>query len=106
MIKRLLLIIFCGLSISLLADNPPVNKVSLYPNPAVSYVDIAFSETVQSEVTVTISDILGNKIETFTFKPGEQLRIEFEPLHLKNGIYLFKIESQQEVTLKRLVIKQ
>lgn len=106
MIKKLLLITFCSLSISLLAQNTPSNKVSLYPNPAVSYVDIAFTETVQTEVSVTISDILGNKIETFVFKPGEPLRIEFEPLHLKNGIYLFKIESQEDVFLKRLVIKQ
>lgn len=103
--KRTLLFLFFSLSISAFAQNTP-SKVSLFPNPAVSYVDLAFPETVQLEVVVTLSDILGNKIETFTFKPGEPLRIEFAPLNLKNGMYLFKIECGEAMFLKRLVIKQ
>lgn len=103
--KRLFTILFISLTFSIFAENTPV-KLSLYPNPASSFVEIAFSEIVQSEVTVTMSDILGNKIETFTFKPGEPIRIEFAQYNLKNGMYLLKVETGSEVFLKRLVIKQ
>ena len=103
--KRALLILFFSLTISAFAQNTP-GKVGLFPNPAVSYVDVTLNETAQSDVVVTLSDILGNKIETYKFKSGETLRIEFAPLNLKNGMYLFKIESGDDVYLKRLVIKQ
>lgn len=80
-------------------------QVSIYPNPASSQVNISFSDAVKSDVTITISDILGNKIETLRFAPDAPITIDLTALSLKNGIYLIKIESGEVSSLKRLVVK-
>lgn len=80
-------------------------QVSIYPNPASSQVNIAFSDPLKSDVTITISDILGNKVETLRFAPDAQITIDLTALSLKNGIYLVKIESAEVSSLKRLVVK-
>lgn len=103
--RRLMTILFLALSISVFAENPPL-KLSLYPNPASSFVEISLNDAVNTDVTVTISDILGNKIKTVVFKPGEEMKLEFADLDLKNGMYLIKVEVGDAIFLKRLVIKQ
>jgi hypothetical protein len=103
--KRLFTILILAMTFGLHAENPPI-KLSLYPNPASSFVEISLNEVPSSDVTVTISDILGNKIKTITYKPGETMRLEFADLDLKNGIYLIKVEVDSDIFLKRLVIKQ
>ncbi|MBL7837538.1 MAG: T9SS type A sorting domain-containing protein [Bacteroidetes bacterium] len=103
--KRLFTLLILAISISLHAENPPI-KLSLYPNPASSFVEISLNDVNHGDVVVSISDILGNKIKTVTFKSGEAMRLEFSDLDLKNGIYLIKVEVDSEIFLKRLVIKQ
>lgn len=104
--KRLLTILTLITALSAFSENPPALKLSLYPNPATTYVDISLNESITEDVVVTISDILGNKIATYTFKPGQTMRIEFNELDLKTGMYLIKAETNGESSLKRLVIKQ
>lgn len=88
-----------------LSAQTPTDKVSLYPNPASTSVNVLINEPSQKDVVVTVSDILGNKIETFKFKSGEAIHIDLSTLNLRNGMYLFKIESGDDVWLKRLVVK-
>jgi len=102
--KRFLLLTVLSGYLALGAQNQGP-QVSLYPNPASSQVSIAFSDAVKSDVTITISDILGNKIETLRFTPDGPITIDLTALSLKNGIYLIKIESAEVSSLKRLVIK-
>lgn len=102
--RRLLLLTFLSGFLALGAQNQGP-QVSIYPNPASSQVNIAFSDPVKSDVVVTISDILGNKIETLRFTPDAAITIDLVALSLKNGIYLVKIESAEVSSLKRLVIK-
>lgn len=80
-------------------------SVSLYPNPASTVVSIAFSEPVHADINVVISDILGNKIETYTFKPGEAVLIDLSALKLPNGMYILKINSGKMSAMKRLSVK-
>ena len=81
------------------------SKVTMYPNPANGFVKINFSETPKSDITFTISDILGNKMETYTFKANETITCDFSNLNLINGLYLIKIEYGDHVVLKKLLIK-
>lgn len=102
--KKLIFILTMALGLGLNAQTP-TDKVSLYPNPASTSVNVLINEPSQKDVVVTVSDILGNKIETFKFKPGEAIHIDLSTLNLRNGMYLFKIESGDDVWLKRLVVK-
>jgi|GEM_PF-6466065 len=101
--KQILLLTGLILSMTLHAQNAP--KVNLYPNPASTFVRISFSEVVQTDVTVVISDILGNKIETYTFKPSESVDIDLAALNLINGLYLIKIQTGSTMVQKRLLVK-
>ena len=59
-----------------------------YPNPFNGETSIRFSVPVTSEVTFTLYDILGKKIETFgrkTFAPGEH-RVIFRDESLSSGV--------------------
>lgn len=101
--KQLLLALGFLIITGLSAENLP--KVNLYPNPANNFIRVSFSETIQTDIVFTVSDILGNKIETYTFKPSESLYIDLTPLNLINGMYLIKIEAGGAVHLKRLLVK-
>jgi hypothetical protein len=81
------------------------SKVTMYPNPANGYVKINFSESPKTDISFTISDILGNKIETYTFKASDVITCDFSGLNLINGMYLIKIEYGDQVVLKKLLIK-
>lgn len=81
------------------------SKVTMYPNPANGFVKINFSETPKTDISFTISDILGNKIETYIFKASDIITCDFSGLNLINGMYLIKIEYGDQVVLKKLLIK-
>lgn len=98
-------LLFCSLLFTMALSAQSSPKVNLYPNPATDFVTLTFNEIIHSDVTVTISDILGNKIETFTYKPSESIKIDLSGLELMNGMYLIKIETGGSVFLKRLLIK-
>lgn len=104
--KKTLLICILALSVftGLSAQAVP-NPASVYPNPATSSVRISFATPVKSDVTVTISDILGNRIGTFKFAADEAISIDLANLELKNGMYLVKVETGDQSQLKRLVVK-
>lgn len=103
--KKAILILALSVFLGLKAQTPLPNQVSIYPNPAVSSVNITFSEPVRSDVTITISDILGNKIETLKFSPEAVIHIDLSGMNLRNGMYLIKVETGDQSYLKRLVIK-
>jgi hypothetical protein len=104
--KKTLLILILALSIftGLNAQVVP-NPASVYPNPATSSIRVSFATPVKSDVTITISDILGNKIGAFKFTADEAISIDLSNLDLKNGMYLVKVETGDQSQLKRLVVK-
>ena len=102
--KQFLLLASLLLTMALGAQNTPL-KVNLYPNPASDYIRFSFNEVVTGDITFTISDILGNKLETITVKASESNYIDLSHLKLNNGMYLIKIETGSSTFLKRLLIK-
>jgi len=101
--KAFILMIGLLASVHLMAQRN--SKVTMYPNPANGIVKINFSESPKTDISFTISDILGNKIETFTYKASDAITCDFSGLSLINGMYLIKIEYGDQVVLKKLLIK-
>ena len=102
--KKNLLIFALFAFFGLNAQTAP-NPVSVYPNPASSNIHISFATPVKSDVTVTISDILGNRITQLKFAADQLIDIDLSLLELKNGMYLVKVEAGDLSQLKRLVVK-
>lgn len=85
------------------AENMP--SISLYPNPADKFVKVNFSELPADDIRISISDILGNRIETLNFKASESVLIDLESLHLSAGMYLIRIETGAQLYSKKLLVK-
>ena len=70
-------------------------KVQVYPNPAISFTNIRFSEPV--DVEYTLLNILGNKIQT-----GEIIgnRLKLDLSDLPRGIYILSIGNESYKVIK------
>jgi hypothetical protein len=101
--KKILLILFLASFFGL--KSQVVNQMTLYPNPATTYVNISFTEPIKTDITVVISDILGNKIETLKYSAGTAINIDLATLSLTKGLYLIKVEAGDQNFIKRLVVK-
>jgi hypothetical protein len=79
------------------------SNVSLIPNPANSNVSIVWSETNNQPFTVEMVNINGQLINEWNVKANTQkFDINLEPY--AQGLYVIKIQSNDKVTFKKLVI--
>ena len=79
--------------------NPNYNSILVYPNPSKGIFNIDLSQETEAYNTVTIFNILGEKVFSSTLVAKENNSINLS--HLANGYYLAKLENQaNSVTLK------
>jgi hypothetical protein len=80
-------------------DKIKSNKyISIYPNPAKDFVNIKVNNNELSKISVI--DISGKILKTENFNKN----IKIETKEFEKGIYIFKIETNNEVITKRIVI--
>ena len=78
----------------------------LYPNPVVSRTTIEFNLNKESNVSIEIFDLFGNKITTIhngKLNPGTYHAL-FEPNGLANGIYICKVIVEGQPVIKKMII--
>jgi len=78
--------------------SPAPEKISLtqnYPNPFNSITTIRFSLSEQSDVSISIYDILGREIERIYngHRPAGEYHIIWNANNYSSGIYLYKVEA-------------
>ncbi len=79
---------------------PATNKLTLYPNPAKSIVNVACKHIKQ----VTIIDVMGREILTKTAVNADKVQLELNGL--VKGIYLVKVmTSENDIKLEKLLIE-
>lgn len=76
-----------------------MKEIEIFPNPAGDYIDIKLPEELYRSI-VTILNIQGKTIEINRFD-NNQSRLDVS--HLPNGIYIVRIESQQNYILKKFI---
>ena len=72
----------------------------LIPNPSNSYFKVLTSNSTSIK-SVTIYDVLGNQVKVVSQPERNQ---EIKISDLSNGLYLVKIEGEQQQITKRLVV--
>ena len=72
-------------------------QLSVFPNPATDYITIR--STTNENVSAQLFNIQGKKVGEFTNKN------KFSVQHLTKGIYILKMKTKKESTLKKLLIK-
>ncbi|MGV3597413.1 MAG: choice-of-anchor V domain-containing protein [Bacteroidota bacterium] len=84
-----------------------VTNVSVYPNPARDYIDVSFTPTISSAITVDITDLNGKQVALVN--PDKQTgstikRINIASLSAGNYLVRFRADGQSQ-TRKITVVK-
>lgn len=78
-----------------------------YPNPFNSTTQIRFSLPSQSRITLKIYNIMGQEVATLIkdkiFLAGNHA-IEFDAAELSSGIYFYRIQSDEFISIKKMVL--
>jgi hypothetical protein len=77
-----------------------------YPNPFNPLTHIRFGLPKSSDVKIEIFDILGQKVGTLlnTKKPAGYHTIDFDATNFASGLYLYRIQVQGFVDVKKMVL--
>ena len=82
------------------------NLYQNYPNPFNPVTTIKYSIVEETKVNLTVYDILGNEIKTLVNENKEPgyYEINFESENLSSGIYLYRLNTNNFVSIKKMVI--
>jgi len=78
-----------------------------YPNPFNPVTKISYALPVDARVKLVIYDILGREIKTLVnneFKTAGSYVLEFNGSALASGVYFYRIQSNDFVSVKRMVL--
>jgi uncharacterized delta-60 repeat protein len=77
-----------------------------YPNPFNPSTTISWQLPVGSRQTLIIYDVLGNEVTTLVdeYKPAGSYQIEFDASSLPSGIYFYKLQSDNYVKTKKMIL--
>ena len=77
-----------------------------YPNPFNPTTSIKFAIKEDSFVTLEIFDILGNEVRTLvnSFLRAGNHSVEFDGNGVGNGIYIYKIQANNFINVKKLIL--
>ena len=83
-----------------------VSAVTAVPNPANENVSIRFTSQVVSEVSLKISNMIGQEVTSRQFQCIKgQNRVDLATEQLDSGIYFYTLQIADKKLSKRLVIK-
>jgi hypothetical protein len=81
------------------------NQLSIYPNPAKDFVSVSLSSTAGGNTEITVYDLLGNAVKTFSSAMKADTRFEqtFSVAGLPAGIYPVRITSGKKQCIGKIV---
>jgi len=83
------------------------NPLTIFPNPAKDYTVLYFSLNNSAEVTLTVTNVLGQIVETKNFgvlQAGDQ-SLKFELNNLNKGLYTFTLSGNDRYVRKKVVVQ-
>ena len=81
-------------------------KVTLYPNPASSYINIAV-EQGNEQVAVEVYTVTGQLVffKSYSLETLEAQHIRLDIDNLKSGMYFVRVNSGNESVVKNLIVE-
>lgn len=91
---------------ALVSVNAPISQLefSLAPNPASESVRLAFGTGLNSDASVTITDISGRTLRSFVLATGVINR-ELDIRNLPSGTYLLSVQNAEGIATKKLIVR-
>ncbi len=104
---RKLLFIFCFSCFAMVfSQEKSVNRLVASQNPYNSITNISFNSTNKQQVNISVKNVLGKNVfsKKIVAHKGKNT-IHFNRNNLKSGIYIYAIQTNNEIISKRFVIK-
>jgi len=80
-------------------------KMDVYPNPAVDYTDLELNIIDNNGAKVTLFDMWGKAVKTQEFRSEKvNHKLHFTFGHLVPGVYTVKVNANQRVYAKKLIV--
>lgn len=97
-------IYFGGSVGSSIAENALSSTISLFPNPASTHLNIKFPDAIEESLNVSILNTAGQEIRNYNARPiAGNLSLQIE--EIPDGLYLIRIQTKNEIAIKRLLIQ-
>jgi len=81
-----------------------ITRIDAYPNPANGTVNVPFAVSVATDVTVTLSNMLGQVVATTTFANTKNGKAEFNTSILPTGIYTYTVSAKGQKSTGRIAV--
>ena len=83
-------------------------SLSVYPNPANGSVFISFPNLSRRSLTLDLLDLSGKKLLSQLIPSNEEfplIELDLKSLSLETGIYLIKVQGEEVLLTKKLVVR-
>ena len=83
-------------------------QISIYPNPVTQTANIEFTLNNQSNMKITVLDMLGKSVMSLyegVMNTGQH-KIQLDASNLAQGIYFVKLQSNNEIITKKIMISK
>jgi hypothetical protein len=89
-----------------LFNNLSFNLQQNYPNPFNPTITINYSLAKEGNVKLTVYDAIGSKVATIVneYKPAGKYTVHFNGSNLASGIYIYRMESGNNIAAKKLFL--
>ncbi|WP_191859115.1 T9SS type A sorting domain-containing protein [Hanstruepera ponticola] len=77
---------------------------SLYPNPSRGQVNLDLKDFVNNDINVQVIDLRGNVVLNRTVQNLQDPKLQIELNNVPYGMYFVRVQSQDNVSTKRLII--
>ena len=96
-----------GTAVTSISQEQLSGNINIYPNPSSGTVNISLDSEINGQVNITIYDLLGNRIEDFSWqKQNEQFLQQFRLSTLSKGIYNVVLQLNGTPFVRKLVIAE
>jgi hypothetical protein len=77
-----------------------------YPNPFNPTTTISWQSPVSSRQTLKVYDILGREVANLVdeYKPAGRYEVQFNASNLASGVYFFKLQAEDFVKTKKMLL--
>lgn len=78
-------------------------NVQVYPNPFKGFTNILINTEDNSDAVITITDVVGKAIDSFTLKSGKMH--QYNAIHLASGVYMYTVNNKTSKTTGKLIVQ-
>lgn len=82
------------------------NAIAVFPNPSTGLVNMKFNMASVSNLTVTVVNVLGAKVGSYTVKGASNGTVVLDMNSYANGIYMLQIASEKATISKKVVLNK